>query len=117
MELTLDKNIQVLRWAFVKQTTKVVDGLLIAACPFLATPGLKQVMDTFLGWIIGKLATDVEMQVFFRYTDIRVSAEGREFIASYQKFEDAKASGTAEEKAAAEAAMFHNFRNLVMWKA
>lgn len=117
MQFTLDKNIQVLRWAFVKQTTKVVDGLLIGACPILATPGLKQIMDTFLAWLIGKLATDAEMQVFFRYTDVRVSAQGRDFVASYEKYQEAMANGTPEEKVKTEAEMFANFKTLVMWKA
>jgi hypothetical protein len=116
MQFTLDKNIQVLRWAFVKQATKVVDGILIAEFPFLATPVLKQLMDAGLSYVIGKLANEAEMLAFFAYTDLRVNEQGRSFIAAAAKHQEILKSGTPEEKAQSEADLFHNFRQLAMVK-
>lgn len=116
MQFTLSKNIQVLRWAFTKTVVKSLDGILIAEVPFLATPVIRQIMDTFLGYIVGKLAAEADMMAFFAYTDLRVSQQGRDFVSAAEAHQQILANGTPEEKAASEEKLFHQFRQLAMIK-
>lgn len=117
MEFSRQDNISVLEWAMKSTLVKVFDGILISAFPFLGMPAVKQLMDLVLGDIIGRVVKDADMGVFYAYTDLRVSAQGRDFIKAAEEHQRILKGGTDAEKQKSEDELFLKFRSLARLNA
>lgn len=64
---------------------------LKSTLPILNVPFLNFITTKFVNYILDKVIIQLENTAFYAYTDLRVSAEGRAYVAAYTKYKDAPA--------------------------
>lgn len=70
---------------------------LLAAFPWMATQPCPIILDKFLDWLTTKIADILEQSAYFLYTDLRLSAQGKEYVEAKLKGFKAELSGNLEE--------------------
>lgn len=79
---------------------------------FLAWGPFAPIIAHFSGQLAEFIAKDVEMRVFFLYTDLRTDAQGRSYLKAMIAYEESK-NGTDEQKKAAEQTLKESFTALI----
>ena len=83
---------------------------LISKAPFLALPVVNPILGLIVGEILSIAIKESAIGIYFAYTDMRVGKQGQDFEAAALRNQAAQASGTKEEKAAAEKALIDSLR-------
>lgn len=94
--------------------TKFAKGYLVAHLPFLKWPIISQIVDAGLNKVFSHLINETEFGAFYLFIDFRVNQQGRDFYAAAIAHNQAKLSGTPEQKAAAELELIRRFNALVV---
>lgn len=81
-----DEYVDVIKSSFVSIGSKAVHSGLVTAFPsaaaLLANPFTRFVIDFFIKKLLNFLAKESEMAVFFKYIDMRVGVQAKEFEAA-----------------------------------
>lgn len=80
------------------------EAILFAEVPFLAFPGLKQLVDLLIGWLSGYLIRGLSTVVTFAVIDVQVGAEKSDFNDALAALKAAQAGGDPSAIAKAMAA-------------
>lgn len=81
--------------------------------PLLAKPPLYKIADYLIGKLAGIIVYETEMRVFFAYTDLRVNAQGRKFLAAVELNLKAQEGNDEELKKISEAELIARAREFI----
>jgi hypothetical protein len=107
--MTRDEYVDLIAKTFKELGHRLLMEKLVAKLPLLRLPFFNPLTSLLVNYVLGELIADVEMRMFFLYTDFRVSKQGRAFVEAALKNQNAK----PEQKADAEKAVIDAFRTFV----
>lgn len=71
---------------------------LISFSPIFATGPLNYLASRFINWLANKTADQLELQMFFVYTDLRVSTQGKGYYEAIIKLNKLKISNAPQDQ-------------------
>jgi hypothetical protein len=80
--MTTDELVRINKEYFVKASESAVKIAFFGAFPYLNVPPFNLIIDQGLNWIVRKIADGLELSAFFTFVDLRVSEQGREYVAA-----------------------------------
>lgn len=107
--MTADDYVESIKSAFISLGTNAILAALAESVPFTNIPILRSIIRYLVSYALTLLAKDVEMEVFFIYTDFRTNGEAKDFEAAALANAKAQATGTPEEKLNAEKLLIDKF--------
>lgn len=101
----------------VAQASSIIKAKIIAWLVskfiFLSWGPFGPLISHYAGKLAEYIAKDVEMRMFFIYTDLRVDSQGKDYLKAMAVFQKTKLSGNDEEIKNAETILKLSFSNLV----
>ena len=111
--MDLEKLVKINKDFFVQSSAVALKAQLVGLFPFIAIQPWAYVYDKFANWIINKLADGLELIAFFKYTDLRVTKQGNEYVEAKIKGLEAELSGDPQKILEAENEIKNKFRSFV----
>lgn len=108
--MTHAEYVNILKGTLQKLLLNSVLTFLYAEVPLLSVPPLKNILSFFINKIISILLNQTELAIFLRYTDIRVSQEGKAFNDAVLKNHEAQTQGDENARKIAEKNLMDTFR-------
>lgn len=99
---TRDEYASAIQTALVSIIKQLVIKFAVEKFAFLAGGFFNPILGFFAGMLADYLGKQAEIHAFILYSDFRIDAEGRDFLAAAVKNNIAQQSGTKEEQLAAE---------------
>lgn len=111
--MDLEKLVKINKDFFIQSSTVALKAQLVGLFPFIAIQPWSFVYDKFSNWLINKLADGLELVAFFKYTDLRVTKQGNDYVNAKIKGIEAELSGDPQKIKAAEDEIKAKFRTFV----
>ena len=112
--MTHQEYVDAIKASAISTGKKVLIGAVSKKLPFLFVPVIGPVVGLVLGKIVELLVKETEFAIFFKYIDMRTSAQGRDFSEAAINNFKIQQSGTPEEKAKSEKELIEKFRSFVI---
>lgn len=97
--MTADELVKINKDVFIKMVSSAVEAELLTLFPYLATnPLLLKYVRHYIEELVTKVADRLELAAYFLYTDYRVDAQGKEFVAKSQKAYDLELANASPEE-------------------
>ena len=111
--MDLETLVKINKGYFIESSTVALKAQLVGLFPFILIPPWSFVYDKLAAWFIKKLADGLELIAFFKYTDLRVSKQGNDYVNAKIKGLEAELSGDPAKIKAAEDEIKDKFRAFV----
>ncbi len=108
--------VESLKHSAVSVGTKLLVKEVAARLPFLFVPILNPLTTMVLERLVRLLVLQTEFAVFFKYIDMRVDAQGRDFSRAALNNYHTQREGTPEQKKEAEERLIKAFTAFVVLK-
>lgn len=93
---------------------KVLIQTVASKLPFLFVPVLGPIVSLALGKVVEILVEQTEFAIYFKYIDLRVDKQGRDFSQAAIRNLEAQKSGDKEEIVKAEKELMEKFKSFVV---
>lgn len=113
---THDDYVNLLKSTLQSAVTKSTVAALVTLLPWLSWPPIYWMVQKIVAKIVSIIIYETEMAAFFKYTDLRVAKQGREFIDAALANAAIQKTGTPEQKAVSEMALIGKLREFVKLK-
>lgn len=111
--MTYDDYIAILRSHILDKASKKVFQLLVEKFAFMAAGPQAYIAQRIITWILKKAIYETEMQVFFKYIDIRTDYQGEKLYEAMERNQDIQINGTESEKRESEKILIDRFRDFI----
>lgn len=108
-----DDYINTLKGYLLKKMVKSSFTYILAKAPFLAWGPLGYITQLILEKLISMLINETELALFLKFTDFRVSRQGKVFHNAMLRNQTAQKGGNPDEIKLAEQELKDTFRSLV----
>ena len=98
--MTRDDYVDLIKAAFKDLGYRVVMKRLVAEVPFFGWGLVNPIIGHLVSYILEYLISSAEMFFFFKYTDLRVSRQGKEFLEAALRHQEAKTKSKEERERA-----------------
>jgi hypothetical protein len=106
--------VEALKSSAISTGKKVLIGAVSKKLPFLFLPVLGPIVSFLLGKVVEILVQETEFAIYFKYIDLRVDKQGREFSEAAMRNFNAQKSGDADAKAQSEKELIEKFKAFVV---
>ena len=110
--MSQQEYIEVLKSAALSSGKKFVIDYVSKKIPFLFIPILNPITSLVIEKVVEVLIMETEFAIFFKYTDMRVSEQGKVFSKMAENNYKAQMYGTNKEKEIAEKLLVDSCRSL-----
>lgn len=110
--MTLDQWVNGIKNALVVTGVRSASAYLTAQLPFLKWPILNGVLEAVLTNMFEDIYSKPEMAAFFKYIDVRVTKQGKNFEKAVAEHLQAKLTGNKEKIKNAENELWLKFADL-----
>jgi hypothetical protein len=107
---THQEYVDALKASAIATGKKVLIEALVKRVPFLFIPVIGPLVELIVGKLVEILIQQTEFAIFFKYIDMRVDDQGREFSQAAINNRNMQFHGTPEEKEKAEKELIEKFR-------
>lgn len=105
--------VEALKDYFIKVAVNKSHEYLLKKFVILQWGPLGPIVELFLKKIVTIIVRETGLEIYFKYTDFRVSREGRKFYGALVKNREAQEGGSEDEIRKAEDNLKKSFRDLV----
>ena len=114
VSMTHQEYVDAIKKSAVSAGKKVLISTLSKKIPFLFVPVIGPVVSLLLGKIVEILVQETEFAIFFKYIDLRVDRQGREFSEAAIRNFHAQQNGSPDERAKTERELIEKFKSFVV---
>ena len=111
--MTHDQYVEMLKDFLMKRAVASATKYLVSKFTFLAWGPFGPLLEFVLKKVMKIFLEHTELAIFMKFTDFRVSRQGRAFSEAVERNYEAQKNGTPEEKEKAEQNLKDRFREFV----
>jgi hypothetical protein len=108
-----DEYVEVLKSTISKLVIKSATEIVFKKVAFLAWGPLGPLTSYLIEKLVGIIINETELAIFLKYTDFRISKQGKIFSEAAIKNSEAQKNGSEDEKKKAEEELINSFRAFV----
>lgn len=114
---THQEYIDAIKKSAVTTGTKALLAVLLKKAPYLFIPVVGPITSLLVGKLVEILIQSTEFEVYFKYIDLRVDAQGRDFSEVALDNFQIQQTGTADEKRKIEKELIEKFKTFASLKS
>ena len=111
---THQEYVEAIKKSAIATGKKALITYLTKKLPFLFIPVIGPIVSLVLEKVVEILIRETEFAIFFKYIDLRVDAQGRDFSEAAIKNFHVQKSGSPDEIAKAEKELIEKFKSFVV---
>jgi hypothetical protein len=115
--MTHQEYVDAIKKSAISAGKKVLISTISKKLPFLFLPVIGPVTSLLLGKVVEILVQETEFAIFFKYIDLRVDSQGREFSEAAIRNFQVQQTGSPDEKAKTEKELIEKFRSFVILRS